>query len=578
MADTEATVLAQATPTPPTPIVINGTTVPTGSPAPVFGNTTDGKSTVSQELFRQGDVVINRERVPAGSQFADTVVINTGAGDDNVQVSQRTNGVLDVTINGQPYEITLGAGQQLGVRTGDGNDIIQAATNVNVAMDVRGGDGNDTITTGQGRDRVDGGLGNDNIQTRGGRDDVFGNAGNDTIDAGDGNDVVYGGDGNDTLRGGRGNDYLEGGRGNDVLEGGQGNDILSGGLGDDTLRGQEGRDTVYAGAGADTVNNTSGRDKVYAQTGVDNITAVTGARNDVVNVDMTQTTGSSVTVTGSDAFRQRVEADLEMMRGSPNGRQMLDALDRAADPVNGKGNSVTINELQNETNGFASPVTPNAFLQTNPTTGVTTAGAGTNATVSLNPSFHSDFFHNPAVVMHHELSHAYNIVNGTLQNGTYTGTGPDNGTVPNAERQAVGLNNGGVAFNFDNNPATPNTTANPRALTENGMREEMGLGPRTSYSASPTALVGPGSLQPTSPGPVHDHHLHGMLRALESNDPNALRAATQQLSASPFGQEFRREGAENLDRAQQERQTVQPLQVQVPEVEPQKADVGGMRR
>ncbi len=577
MAEPTPSTDAQAVP-PPTPVAINGTTVPTGSPTPTFGATVDGKPTVSQELFRQGDVSISRERVPSGSQFADMVVINTGAGDDNVQVSQRNNGMLDVTINGKPFEITLGPGQQLGVRTGDGNDIVQAAENVRVAMDVQGGNGNDTITTGQGRDRVDGGAGNDIIQTRGGRDDVFGGAGNDTIDAGDGNDVVYGGDGNDTLRGGRGNDYLDGGRGNDVLEGGQGNDILSGGLGDDTLRGQQGRDTIYAGAGADTVDNTSGRDKVYAQTGEDTITAARGARNDVVNVDMTAPVGSSIVINGSDAFRQRVEADLETLRSSPSGRQMLAELDRAADPVTGKGNNVTINELQNETNGFASPITANGFLRTDPTTGVTTAGPGQNATVTYNPSFHSDFFSNPVVVLHHELSHASNIVNGTLQRGTYVGTGPDSGSVPNSERQAVGLNNSGVAFDFDNNPATPNTTANPRPLTENGLREEMGLGPRNSYSASATALIGPGSLQPAAGAPVHDHHLHEMIRAVEANDPNALRAATQQLSTSPFGQEFRREGAEALDRQQLERQPIQPPQIPVPEIEPLKADVGGMRR
>lgn len=542
----QPTQLNQAAQAPTAPIAINGGNVPVSAPAPSFGQTTDGKPIVTQELHRQGDVVISRESIPGGNQFADVVVINTGAGNDNVQVSQRNNGVLDVQINGQAYQITLTQNQQLAVRTGDGNDIIQAADNVRVGMDVRAGDGDDTVVTGRGRDRVDGGLGDDNIQTRGGRDDVFGNRGNDTIDAGDGNDVVYGGDGNDILRGGRGRDYLEGGRGDDQLDGGRGNDVLSGGLGNDTLRGDRGNDTIYTGAGADTVVNQSGRDKVYGQSSEDTITTVGRARNDVVEVNMTANVGGSVTVQGSDEFRQRTEADLEMMRSSPNGRQMLAELDRIADPTNGKGNSITITELQNVTNGTANPVTPNVFLQPQ-ANGTVVSGAGENATIAYNPSFHSDSFSAPSVVLFHELSHGKDIANGSIQNGFYSGAGPDNGNVPNAERQAVGRPNTGVAFDFDNNPATAPTRDNPAAFTENGLRAEMGLPLRQNYTVSPSALIAPGTLNSGGAQPAHDHHLESMIRAMESGDPSALRNSVQQMrQQDPAAAQFSREGAQQL--------------------------------
>ncbi|MBX9401510.1 hypothetical protein K4L06_09310 [Lysobacter sp. BMK333-48F3] len=567
----------------PTPIVINGGTVPPGSPAADTSRSTpDGKGITSQELFRQGDIVISREQVTGGDQFADTLVINGGAGDDNVRVSQRANGVLDVNINGQPFEITLAAQQQLGVRGGDGNDVIHAASNVRVNMDVQGGDGNDTITTGRGRDRVDGGAGNDVINTGRGRDDVFGNTGNDTIDAGEGNDVVYGGDGDDILRGGQGRDYLEGGRGADTLEGGQGNDILSGGQDNDILRGGQGNDRVYTGAGADTVDNRAGRDTVYGQSGEDTVTAVRGARNNQVEVDMSTNVGASVTVAAgsSDAFRQRVEADLDMLRSSNNGREMLSELDRNANPGVGTGHSVSITELGNEMNGFAGPsLTNDAFLQTDPTTGVTTRGAGMDSVISYNPSFHSDFFETPTVVLHHEMSHAYNITGGTLQQGVYSGTGPDSGSVRNFERQAVGLDNSGVAFDFDHNAATPNTKTNPANLTENGMRDEMGLARRQNYSVDATsAFSAPGNPSATGAGGNgghnHNHaHLDALLQAMESGDRNAAREATRNLAGQAAGQELRHEAAHAADRQEQAAQA----QAQPTQAEPTQS-AGGMRR
>jgi Effector protein/RTX calcium-binding nonapeptide repeat (4 copies) len=555
---------AQATPS-TTPTEIQGTTVPANAPLST-STTPDGKSVTSQELFRVGDVSISREQVTAtkantvADQFSDMVVINTGAANDTVNVSQRKDGTLDVDVNGQKYHVTLGPGQELAVRTGDGNDIVNTATNVTVNMDVRGGAGDDAITTGQGRDRVDGGLGNDTISTRGGRDDVFGNAGDDTIDAGDGHDVVYGGDGNDVLRGGKGRDYIEGGAGNDVLEGGTGNDVLSGGLGDDTIRGGKGNDAVYTGAGKDTVDNQSGNDRVYGQTADDTITAAKGAKNDVNNVDMTTQLGSSIVVNGSPEFQQRVAADIEMLRSSPNGRQMLTQLDAAA--VN--GNNVTISELANEHNGRASTF-GNPFLST--VNGTVVPGTGNASTIEYNPSSHSDQFPSSSVTLYHELSHAYNYVTGTLQPGTHTGTGIDNG-IDNRELQAVGLPNSGLNYTFPG--GTTPSTANPAALTENGLRDEMGLPARPSYALPLNWNGGLGSATAMAPSTTGssfastgDAQLDKMLAAVQSGDSNGLRTATQELRSSAFGQEFQQAGIAAVDRQNVER--IEPKQQTLPQ-------------
>ncbi|MBO6894941.1 MAG: VCBS repeat-containing protein, partial [Roseibium sp.] len=91
---------------------------------------------------------------------------------------------------------------------------------------VDGIGGSDTIMTGDYNDRIEGGTidGNDTISSGGGRDLVFGQADNDTIDAGSGDDVIVGGAGNDTLTGGDGSDlFMHGlGDGSDTISAGAG--------------------------------------------------------------------------------------------------------------------------------------------------------------------------------------------------------------------------------------------------------------------------------------------------------------------------------------------------------------------
>lgn len=576
---------APAPAAPPPPTEIQGTVVPAGAPAATTTALPNGLSRSTQELFRSGDVSITRETTtaPGGPfagtptnqmQYGDMVVVNTGAGNDQVNVSQRADGTLDVDVNGQKYHVTLAPGQQLGVRSGDGNDMIHAADNVTVGMDVYGGAGNDSITTGQGRDRIDGGAGDDMIRSGAGRDDVFGNSGNDIIEAGDGHDVVYGGDGDDIVRGGAGRDYVEGGRGNDTLIGGTGDDVLSGGLGDDNLLGDQGNDRVYTGAGRDTVNNSGGSDVVYGQTSEDAVVSTGGASNVVTNVAMPTTgagsnLGSSITVTGSPEFQQRINADLEMLRSSPDGRQMLSQLDAT-------GKTLTISELPNVRNGGATPAGGGNFLTsvTSPG-GVTTVvpGTGTNSSIAFNPSNHDDRFPNSVVVLYHEMSHAYNHMTGTRQQGTNNAPGTiDNGT-NNREMQAVGLNNTGLPFNFPG--GTGATTANPTALTENGLRGEMGLPLRPSYNfatTGPTAWNG--GLGPDTATPnTGDATLDRMINAAQTGNREALNAAQTELRSSPAGQQFQQEGAAAAERAEPKQPT--PT---APQPEPEAATAGGQRR
>jgi Ca2+-binding RTX toxin-like protein len=79
---------------------------------------------------------------------------------------------------------------------------------------------------------------------------IYGQGGNDTISIDDHLTLprlVYGGDGNDSISGGNGNGVQLGGNGDDTLSTGNGRDVLIGGTGADTLKGGNGDDILIAG-------------------------------------------------------------------------------------------------------------------------------------------------------------------------------------------------------------------------------------------------------------------------------------------------------------------------------------------
>lgn len=442
-------------------------------------STPDGKTIERGQIHKSDQVDITREQTMADAGYgrtyvsSDQLVLTTGAGDDRVNVGQRDDGTLEVDINGEQYEMRLGENQELTIRAGDGDDVICVAPNVTVNLVIDGGDGNDFIQTGAGDARIDGGAGDDTIVAGSGRNDIFGNSGNDTIHGGSGVNVIHGGDGDDTIYAGDGDNFIEGGAGNDTIHGGSGNNIISGGRGDDVIHSGTGNDVIYTGSGSNTVNTAGGNNVIHAQSVGDLINSASGSNDTVVNVKIDPSLGQSVKIEGSEAFTQRIEAEMDFLRASPVGQKMLAEFDAAA---TNKGNVVTIRELASEHNGYAQTFSRDADIVNG------RAGAGGDVTISYNPSFHMDAFPTPIGVLYHEMSHAYNGVNGTFQPGTYRGEGPDSGSVPNAERQAVGLETSAPAFDFDGDPSTPPTTANPHHLTENGFRQELGLPDRPNYT------------------------------------------------------------------------------------------------
>lgn len=456
--------------------------------------TPDGKAITVGQLHDDDTVSITRETTNGDAGYGQTyvsddeVVLTTkGDANDNIQVTQRDDGTLDLNVNGQSYQVKLAQGQQFAIRTGAGDDTINVAPNVKVNFVVDGGDGNDTITTGAGNDHVDGGAGDDVINGGDGTDNLFGNTGNDRIDGGSGNNVLYGGDGDDALTaaGDAETNYFEGGEGSDTIDASRGKNIVSGGNGDDAIT-SGGQNVVYAGDGKDTITGATSKDKIYAQTSVDQILFANGQSDTgqvVVNVKLDPKLGlSGIKVEGSDAFKQRVLADLAMLQSSPDGQQMLKSYD---DVYAQKGHTLTIREYAREANSVTYPANDDAtYSDIQVTNGK--AGPGVDTIIEYNPNIDLDselgkfagFV--PSVVLYHEMSHGYNMTHGNMLSGTYTGSGPDKNQVPNSERQAVGLDTTATPYDFGDGSGP--ITHNPFALTENGLREEMGLPDRPSYA------------------------------------------------------------------------------------------------
>ncbi len=181
----------------------------------------------------------------------------------------------------------------------EGDDVI----NTTIFPDpftIDGGEGDDTITTGNANDNVNGSGGNDIITTNGGDDIVYGGGGNDTLSTGSGNDTVYGGDGDDIITDNSGSNTISGGGGNDTitLSGSGGTDLVNGDDGNDTITLSGHNDSIaYGGSGNDlitvthylavqhsyTLSGGTGNDRLVGYQGIDTYIFNVGDGQDVIS-------------------------------------------------------------------------------------------------------------------------------------------------------------------------------------------------------------------------------------------------------------------------------------------------------
>ena len=214
----------------------------------------------------------------------------------------------DVTINTHLYvtidetffgDFNEGLINKIFIKLGNGNDKCQVGPVNKLGFNIDGGNGNDTlgggfgrdtISPGQGKDVVTGSKGNDTFIETSDQDIVSGGKGKDTADFSAfsttlnitldnvANDVEPGRTGNiqsdiETIIGGGGPDFISA---ETVITpvrifGGGGNDTIRGGLSDDTLKGGKGNDDLRGGDGNDYINGDAGHDKEFGQSGSDTL-------------------------------------------------------------------------------------------------------------------------------------------------------------------------------------------------------------------------------------------------------------------------------------------------------------------
>jgi Ca2+-binding RTX toxin-like protein len=130
---------------------------------------------------------------PVVVRDGNNVVINTGTGDDRVEVGVNpATGEQVVVVNG--VATTYPPGTNIVIRTGQGDDA------------VYGFSGDDQISGGEGQDHLDGSTDADTLDGGASSDTVSGGWGDDRIRGGGHGDTLYGGPGRDTFHGGSGRD------------------------------------------------------------------------------------------------------------------------------------------------------------------------------------------------------------------------------------------------------------------------------------------------------------------------------------------------------------------------------------
>lgn len=177
-------------------------------------------------------------------------------------------------------------------RAGDGSDALRLRTSDYATFDnAEVGDvtieqvGDDTLSGGDGDDRLFGDLGADVIQGGDGVDEAVYSNSDETIslnlaaNTGSGGHAegdswfdferIIGSTFGDTLTGEGNDDRLNSEGGDNSIDGGAGDDIKSGGSGADSLTGGEGDDSFYDGDGDDVISGGEGQDRMYSGAGAD---------------------------------------------------------------------------------------------------------------------------------------------------------------------------------------------------------------------------------------------------------------------------------------------------------------------
>ena len=153
------------------------------------------------------------QKSPKLVRYADRIILNGTGGDDKFTIRQSLlKGNVDISVlNGdqeKTFSLTKKEAKNLIINLGEGNNSLETIGKVKTGLNIVAGDGNNTIITSQGSDKIKIGNGNNLIST---------DKGNDFIVAGNGSNEIRGGQGNDVIMSGSGDNKIYGGSGADTI-------------------------------------------------------------------------------------------------------------------------------------------------------------------------------------------------------------------------------------------------------------------------------------------------------------------------------------------------------------------------
>jgi len=446
------------------------------------------------EIFRQSNDATLRDQLVFVISGPSKVDVFVDEHDADAQVTQ----TLIVRINDEQGFIVKPASntQVMTFLTSEGNDEIGLGPHIVNPCVVHAGGGHDEIDSSAHHASIFGGEGDDHITVIEGKCYADGEEGDDHLYSMNDTPVTFhGGPGNDTLEGSRHTalSFIDGGEGDDVLIGGGGPNVLVGGPGDDRIEAGDGHNVIYTGDGYNQVEKLKPTDITYHNVKSDltvDHTKISYEELDkfpqgelasrAIHVEPRPLNPAAFTFSGSTEFIERTKDDMRLLLASPTGQRLLNQLENAA---LASGKPIEISELLSDTDAH--------FI---PGDAAGAAGAYINNGQTGTPCYGGSISYShldvagdtPSVVtLFHELCHAYNYMTGTLLPGTSAQFIPGSllppTQVPNTELQAVGLPTTAAPFDFDGDPGTPPTSTNPQAFSENGLRIELGLPPRTRY-------------------------------------------------------------------------------------------------
>lgn len=424
-----------------------------------------------------------------------TLTIRTGDGNDVVSIPPEVADHIEITVN-----------------TGDGSNMVGYINPDAPMVSMSGGDGINIVTGDDpaGNNVLYGTHGDDRIVAQGGGHDDVNTVGGDNVVSvmGGGQNRIQGGNGDDIIRTGDGNDYIDASGGTDFVETSGGDNTLVAGEGDgDHLIGGNGDDTFIAGRDETHIASTGGDDVVYwageddgrhtvdNQGGsLDTVQVVVDGRPGDDAIELVRPEG--VSDQEWEAWTNRVESDMEMIRHTPAGQEGLNALDdidgisdapiqispTVADGGSGDAWDYTL-FMENGSSHRSSYATADGDV------GYDTIGN------SDGQSERDNGVNAPrAIGLYHEFAHAYDRQTGNDEwfrdeYDEYV-VDADGNEVPgtrttlhsNDTWRASEINSVGYDLDGDGQISDDETMGDhPGALTEFELRSDLGVGPRTGY-------------------------------------------------------------------------------------------------